>query len=218
MWLSVRFIGTFFHRFADCSAPLTDLCRKSLPGRVVHSDATRVAFETLKARMISARVLLIPKSGRDAEFIVATGASKVGIAAILLQEDSEGHLRPCAYWARKLKDAETRYIAYDKEALAIVEVVSRVWRVYLLGCKSFSVVTDHATLVHLLKQSSDKLTDRQSHWVEKLMPYANEMRILYRKGILNEADPVSRRPDFLQIDLYRPEGSLTPSRPTTGSI
>jgi hypothetical protein len=70
------------------------------------------------------------------------------------------------------------------------------------------VITDHATLVHLLKQSSDKLTDRQSHWVEKLMPYANEMRILYRKGILNEADPVSRRPDFHQIDLYRPEGSL----------
>jgi len=42
-------------------------------------------------------VLLIPKSGRNAEFIVATDASKVGIAGVLLQEDSEGHLRPCAY-------------------------------------------------------------------------------------------------------------------------
>ncbi len=74
---------------------------------------------------------------------------------------------------------------------------------YLLGCKWFSVVTDHATLVHLLKQSSEKLSDRQSHWVEKLMPHANFMRILYRKGILNEADPMSRRPDFHQIDkLY----------------
>ncbi len=40
------------------------------------------------------------------------------------------------------------------------------------------------------------------------MPYAKEMRILSRKGILNEVDPVSRRPDFLQIDLYRPEDSL----------
>jgi hypothetical protein len=117
-------------------------------------------------------------------------------------------LRPCAYWARKLKDVETRYNAYDKEALAIVVAVSRVWRVYLLGCKCFLVITDHATLVHLLKQTSDKLTDRQSHWVEQLMPYANEMRILYRKGILSEADPVSRRPDFLQIDLYILEDSL----------
>ena len=59
-------------------------------------------------------------------FVVAINASKIGIAGILLQEDSEGHLRQCAYWARKLKYAETRYIAYDKEALAMVEVVSRV--------------------------------------------------------------------------------------------
>ncbi len=36
------------------------------------------------------------------------------------------------------------------------------------------------------------------------MPYANLMRILYKKGILNEADPVSRHPDFHQTDrLYR---------------
>ncbi len=67
-----------------------------MPGRVVHCDATRTAFETLKARMISALVLLIPKSGQDAEFIVAPDASEVGIAGVLLQEDSEGHLRPCA--------------------------------------------------------------------------------------------------------------------------
>ena len=45
--------------------------------------------------------------------------------------------------------------------------------------------------------------------MEKLTPYANLMRILYRKGILNEADPVSRRPDFLPIDnLYKPDESL----------
>ena len=71
---------------------------------------------------------------------------------------------------------------------------------YLLGCKCFSVGTNHATLVHIFKQSSDKLTHRQTHWVEKLIPYANLMRILYKKGILNEADPLSRRPDLLPID------------------
>ena len=71
------FYSKFIHHFAGCSAPLMILCRKSLPGRVVH--ATKAAFETLKARMISAHVLQIPKSGRDAEFIVATDASKVGL-------------------------------------------------------------------------------------------------------------------------------------------
>ena len=65
-------------------------------GRVVYSDTTRFAFETLNARMISAPVLLILKSGQEAEFVVATDASKVGMAGVLMQEDSEGHLRPCA--------------------------------------------------------------------------------------------------------------------------
>jgi hypothetical protein len=120
------FYRNFIHHFADCSAPFTDLCQKSLPGKVTHSVANRAAFETLTARMISAPVLLIPKSGPDAEFVVASDASKVGIDGVLLQKDSYGHLRPCAYWARKLKDVETRYSAYDREALAIVEAVSRV--------------------------------------------------------------------------------------------
>ena len=60
------YYGKFIHHFSDCAAPLTDLCRKNLPGNVVHTDATKTAFETLKSRMISAPVLLIPKMGHDA--------------------------------------------------------------------------------------------------------------------------------------------------------
>jgi hypothetical protein len=46
--------------------------------------------------MISAHVLTIPKFGQEAEFVVATYASKVSIAGVLLQEESDGHMRPCA--------------------------------------------------------------------------------------------------------------------------
>ena len=80
---------------------------------------------------------------------------------MLIQEDTSCSLRPCAYWAMKLKDCETSYRAYDRVALAVVEVVSSVWRVHLLRCKHFSVVSAHATFTHLLNQSSDKKTDRQ---------------------------------------------------------
>jgi hypothetical protein len=43
------------------------------------------------------------------------------------------------------------------------------------------------------------------------MRYANIMRILYKKGVLDEVDPVSRRPDFLPIDdekLYNTQKCL----------
>jgi len=116
--------------------------------------------------------------GQDAEFCFATDASKVGIVGVLLQEDTSTSLRPCAYWARQLKDCETRYNAYDREALAVAGVESRVWRVYLLGCKLFSTVIDHATLTRLSKQLSDKLTNRQIHWVEPLMPFPQCMSII----------------------------------------
>jgi hypothetical protein len=95
------------------------------------------------------------------------------------------------------------YSAYDKEALGIVEAVFRVYRMYLLDCKCFLLGMDHATRVHLLKHPSDKLTYRQTHWVEKLIHYANLMRVFYIKGILNEADPVSRRPDSIPVDNMR---------------
>jgi hypothetical protein len=93
---SCLFHRKFIPHFAGSSTPLTDLCRKSLPGRVVHCDTTRAAFDTLKAIMISFSVHLIPEYNQDAKFMVATGVSMVGIAGVLLQEDYESHLRPCA--------------------------------------------------------------------------------------------------------------------------
>ena len=67
-------------------------------GNVVHTDATKTAFETLKSRIILAQVLLILKMGHEAEFAFATDASKDGIVGVLLQEDTSGSLiRPCAY-------------------------------------------------------------------------------------------------------------------------
>ncbi len=82
----------------------------------------------------------------------------------------------------------------------MVEAVSRVLRMYMLSCKCFSLVTYHATLAHLLKKSFHKLTNPQTQWDEEFMPYVNLMRILYTKGILNEVDPVSRRPNFLPVE------------------
>ena len=79
---------------------------------------------------------------------------------------------------------------------------------YLLGCKHFSVVTDHVTLTHLLKQTSDKLADRQVHWVKRLMPFAHCMSVIYRKGSINETDIVSRRPHF-----FHPDTIVHPRKP-----
>ena len=55
--LFCSYYGKVIHYFLDCVAPRTDVYRKNLPGNVVHTEATKTAFETLKARMICAPVL-----------------------------------------------------------------------------------------------------------------------------------------------------------------
>lgn len=196
-----NFYSKFIHHFSDLTTPLTDLLRKAKPAIVDWTPECQEAFETLKLRLISAPCLAIPEVGTDATFIVATDASNVGLAAVLLQ-DQGGGPQPVAYWARKLNVAErgNTYSAYDLEALAVCESIKH-WRCYLEGCCRFLVVSDHDTLRHLLRQPAERLNRRQVRYVRDLQPYVGSISLAYRKGKWNEADPLSRRPDFRPLSF-----------------
>ena len=191
----------FIHHFGDCSAILTDMLKKNQPRILAWSAPTITAFKSLKQRMISAPVLVLPQTGPQAMFTVATDASNFAIAGVLLQDQGNG-LQPVEYYARKLKDAERNYDAYNLEALAACACIKR-WRVYVEGSQQQTLVSDHDTLRHLLKQRPADLSKRQAGWVEQLQPYANTLTMVYRKGSLNEADPISRRSDFCDLIFAR---------------
>jgi hypothetical protein len=146
-----NFYARFIHHFSDITAPLTDLLRKSQPQKVTVTPACLEAFETLKLRLIFAPCVILPEVGSGATLTVATYASTVGIARVMLQ-DQGGGLQPLSYWARKLNPAErgSTYYAYDLEALAVYEAVKH-WRCYPEVCSKFLVVIDHDTLRHLLR-------------------------------------------------------------------
>jgi hypothetical protein len=112
--------------------------------------------------MVFAHEVLVRKSRQNTELVAAIDASKVDICGVLLQEDTSGYLRPCAYWTWELKFCEIRYSISHLEILAGVEALSWVWRVYSIGCiECFLIVIDHAiTIIHVMKQSSNILTDR----------------------------------------------------------
>jgi hypothetical protein len=121
----------------------------------------------------------------------------MGIAPIMLQ-DQGGGLQPVSYRARKLNPAErgNTYSAYDSEALAVCEAVKH-WRCYLEGCSKFLVVADHETVRHLLRQPNNRLNKRQARYLRDLQRFVGSMTLACRKGALNEAYPLSRRPDFV---------------------
>jgi hypothetical protein len=192
-----NFYARFIHHFSDLTAPLTDLLRKSQPPKVTLTHACLEAFETLKLRFISALCLNLPEVSSDATLTVTTDASTMGVAAIMLQ-DQGGGLQQVSYWVHKLNPAEhgNTYSAYDLDALVVCEAI-KYWRCYLEGFSKFLVVTNHDTLRHLLRQPNNRLNKRQARHLRDLQPFVGSMTLAYRKGALNEVDPLGRRQDFV---------------------
>ena len=185
----VLWYKAFIPHMATIAAPLFPLT--SSKKRFEWSEAATEAVRTLQKQIAQAPCLarwdpILPTR-------VVTDASKVGIGAVLEQRHEAGW-RPVAFWSRRLKDPETRYHTTDREWLAVVEAVSRRWKGFLEG-RPFLVCSDHMALERKLTKSSHEppVTDRQSRWIEALMPFA--LTFEYIKGQDNTvADALSRCP------------------------
>ena len=70
----------FIEDFSKIAAPLTQLTRKEVPFH--WSSACEQAFQTLKDKLTSAPVLIIPVSG--VPFVVYTDASLLGLGGVLM--------------------------------------------------------------------------------------------------------------------------------------
>ena len=93
--------------------------------------------------------------------------------------------------------SQRRYSATDKEWLAVVECITRVWRHWLLG-KAFELRTDHGALREILTKKGEDFTLRQLRWFEKLEPYV--FTVKHIKGQDNLVpDALSRTPCFYDI-------------------
>ncbi len=110
-------------RFSHLAAPLTDLTRKNQPFR--WTVDCQQAFEDLKNKLVVLPILV--KANLSKQFILETDANQHHAAAVLLQYDDEGLPRTVGYFSKKLKPAEVRYSATDREAMGIV-----------LACRQFN--------------------------------------------------------------------------------
>ena len=104
-----------------------------------------------------------------------------------------------AVWSRTLNSCQRNYSILDKEWLAILEAVTRIWRHWLIG-REFEIQTDHSPLCQILARKAEDLTPRQLRWLEKMEPFSYTMS--YLKGEENiVADALSRNVDALAIEI-----------------
>lgn len=131
----------FVPNFASIAAPLTDLLNKKVVNPIPWTGDCEAAFKTLREKMCSSPVLQSPDFTKS--FLVQVDASAIGLRAVLVQ-GAQGNEKPVIYLSRKLLPRETRYLAIEKECLAIKWALESL-QYYLLG-REFSLETDHRAL------------------------------------------------------------------------
>nr|GEV29971.1 retrotransposon protein, putative, Ty3-gypsy subclass [Tanacetum cinerariifolium] len=90
-------------------------------------DKEEVAFQNIKQKLCSARILALPEGSED--FIVYCDASIKGLGDVLMQRE-----KVIAYTSRQLKIHENNYTTHDLELGGVVFAL-KIWRHYLTGQK-----------------------------------------------------------------------------------
>ncbi|XP_051727379.1 differentially expressed in FDCP 8 homolog isoform X1 [Ctenopharyngodon idella] len=203
-----RFLGfaNFYRRFicnySITAAPIASLL-KGKPSKLKWTDHATQAFTNLKHRFTTAPILKHPDP--NLPFVLEVDASDCGIGAVLSQRHGQpGKLFPCAYFSRKLTDAERNYDVGNKELLAMKAAIEE-WRHWLEGSTHpFQVITDHKNLEYI--KSAKRLNPRQARW--SLFFTRFQFTVTYRPGSKNsKADALSRRHDHPQAE-NQPESIL----------
>ncbi|KAH0818604.1 hypothetical protein GEV33_004187 [Tenebrio molitor] len=180
-----KILDRFIKGYALITKPLTDLLRK---GCSFHwGELEQQAFDLIKGKLIERPILCVynPKAYTE----VHTDASSVGLAAVLLQKQEDGSLRPISYYSRKTTPEEAGYHSYELECLAIVVALEK-YRVYLLGIP-FVIKTDCNSLKLLANKK--ELNPRIGRWFVKLSEFNYTLE--YHKAQSNQvADSLSRNP------------------------
>ena len=187
-----KFLGliNFYHRFipncAQILQPLNNLLSTNSCKTIAWTEQTSKAFTDIKQALAQATLLFHPKP--EAPTCIMTDASSVAVGGVL-QQFIDDHWCPIAFFSTKLKPAETRYSAFDRELLAIYLAIKQ-FRHFVEGRK-FHVITDHKPLTFALTSKPSQHSPRQVRHLDYISQFTTDIRHI--KGEDNPvADTLSR--------------------------
>lgn len=181
----INFYGKYMPHTSIVLDPLHNLLRKGQ--KFIWSEKCQESFETVKNHLCSKPILAI--FDPNLPISIYTDASMQGIGAVLKQTQQDGEEKPCAYFSKKLSDAQKKKKAIYLECFAIKEAI-KYWQIWLIG-KKFTVFSDHKPLEKMnIKSRTDEELGDLTHYLSQF-----EFDIIYSPGKYNiEADSLSRNP------------------------
>ena len=160
-----NFYRKFIPSFSNTAAPLTTLTQKNQPW--TWGSEQQNAFTTLLSCFQTAPVLHLPNVRRP--FIVMTDASLLASGGVLMQQDDNGDLHPCAYLSQMFSTAEWNYNIYNQELLAVIHALDH-WCHYLQGTSHpIMLLTNHKNLMYFCQPQ--KLSCCQAQWMMFLQDF-----------------------------------------------
>ena len=189
-----RFLGmmNYYNRFIPQAAqvliPLHDAVGNKMKDKkavIQWTPECQSAFS--KAKELLAAATLLQHPSPSAETRVTTDASGLALGGKLEQKVKDRWC-PVAFFSKKLKTAEQKYSAFDRELLAIYLAIKH-WRHFLEG-RTFHVLTDQRPLTFALDSTTER-SPRQTTHLSFIAEFTSDIR--YVKGVENTvADTLSR--------------------------
>ena len=188
-----RFLGmcNYYRRFipkvAQHAFHLHEVLKgKPKPRKLVWSDDCEQSFKAMKEALAAAAMLRHPRP--NAHLAITSDASKIAIGAVLEQRGPLGW-EPLAFFSKKLQKHQRDWPPFDRELLAAFQSI-RHFR-HMVEGRTFTLYTDHESLIPALHKKTDPLTARQTYQLSNIAEHTTDIR--YLEGKANTvADALSR--------------------------
>ena len=207
-----RFLGMvgYYRRFIpNAAAHLYHLFEalKGKPKTLTWTADCQKSFEATKSALAAATLLHHPKP--TAQLALTTDASNQAIGGVLEQRGPNGW-EPLAFYSSKLEANQKLWPPYDRELLAAFKA-TRHFRSWLEG-RSFTLYTDHQSLVPSVHKKTDPQTLRQQYQLSCVAEYTTDVRYVEGKANL-VADALSRPNDEVAgvASVFSTSGTATSS-------
>jgi len=144
--------------------PFSRLMKKGIS--FVWDNACQEAFEEIKKYLTHPPILVAPVSGKA--FLLYVRAMDHSLGALLAQNNDQNYKQAIYYLSRILIGAEHCYNPIEKECLALVFAVQKMWHYLIRQCIQVISRFNH---LRLLMTNPSSLNSRLAKWAILLSQY-----------------------------------------------